>query len=96
MSEIWSFLSQNPAFVALVTSAGAIWIASIAVVVRSAKFRKKWLWGFLTTGALFFGWGVAAPGVTLSVGVPLGALYVLWFWRYGPSPKSGTPGLTSS
>jgi hypothetical protein len=27
-------------------------------------------------------------GVGFGIGVPLGALYILWFWRYGPSPTA--------
>lgn len=62
----------------------AIWIAAITVVIRSSKFRRKWLWGLLSLCSFSYGLS-PQPGVMVSVGLPIGAAYILWFWRFGPS-----------
>lgn len=64
----------------------AIWIAAVVVVVRTPKFRRKWLWLLLTLFTFQYGWSLEG-GTSISVGVPLGSLYILWFWRFGPSPS---------
>jgi ABC-type Co2+ transport system permease subunit len=63
----------------------AIWVAALVLVIRSPKFRRKWLWALLTLVTFSYGRHVV-PGVTISAGLPFGALYVLWFWRCGPAP----------
>lgn len=65
----------------------AIWVTSITLVFRSAKFRRKWLWALLSLLSFSYGWS-PQPGVMVSVGLPIGAAYILWFWRFGRSPSA--------
>jgi hypothetical protein len=63
----------------------AVWLAALWLVIRSPKFLRKWLWGLLCFASFSFSWSVG-PGAMFSLGIPFGALYVLWFWRFGPIP----------
>lgn len=65
----------------------AIWVASLVVVVRTPKFRRKWLWGLLTFASFTYSWSTEANEM-IRVNLPLGSLYILWFWRFGPSPSA--------
>lgn len=87
MQVIWDFLRANPWIWAVMAVGAAVWIASLVVVIRVPKFRRKWLWALLTLCNFSYSWS-AGPGLMVSVGIPLGALYVLWFWRFGPSPTA--------
>ncbi len=62
----------------------AIWLAALVAIVRSPKFLRKILWVLLTFISFSYQWRTG--DVQLGVGIPIGALYVLWFWRFGPSP----------
>lgn len=62
-----------------------IWVWAIVTVVRSPKFLRKFLWILLTLLTFSFSWSEAG-GRTLGVGLPVGALYVLGFARWGKSP----------
>lgn len=64
----------------------ATWTTAITLVIRSSKFLRKWLWGLLSLFSFTYGWS-PEPGVMVSVGLPLGAAYIIWFWRFGPSPS---------
>jgi hypothetical protein len=85
MQNLWTFVQNNPWILAVVGFGLAAWIGALVAIVRATKFRRKWLWALLTLLSFSWSWEVG-PGETLSVGFPLGALYVLWFWRFGPSP----------
>lgn len=63
----------------------AIWIPAITLVIRSSKFRRKWLWALLCLFSFTYGWS-PQPGMMVGVGLPIGAAYVLWFWRFGRAP----------
>ena len=53
----------------------------------SDKFLRKWLWLLLTLLTFTLRWP-ASDTVTVGVGIPLGALYVLGFARFGPAPTA--------
>jgi hypothetical protein len=80
-----TFLAHYGWLIGLAIIGVAIWIAALVLVIRSSKFRRKWLWALLTLCTFSFARQVA-PGVTVSAGLPLGALYVLGFWRWGSEP----------
>lgn len=61
------------------------WGAAIVTVVRRRKFLRKALWILLCFVTFSIRWPLA-PGETLTVGAPLGALYVLGFARWGMTP----------
>ena len=82
---IFEFLAARPWIVVLVVAGFAVWIAALWIVVRSPKFLRKWLWVLLSLLTFTFRWGVG-HGITLGVGIPLGALYILWFARFGANP----------
>ncbi len=88
MQELIELLERNP-WIWLVGIAGlGVWVAAITLVVRSSKFRRKWLWALLSLLSFAYGWSPQA-GVMVSVGIPIGAAYIVWFWRFGrpPSPE---------
>jgi hypothetical protein len=63
-------------------------IATIVVVARSPKFLRKGLWVFLCLVSYAHSARVGPDiGLTITV-APIGALYVLWFWRFGPAPTA--------
>src|SRR5262249_52600301 len=62
-------------------------IAAVWAVAKSPKFLRKGLWILLTLLNVSFGWTIG-PGATVGVGIPIGALYVLWFWRFGRQPTA--------
>ncbi|HEY8616175.1 hypothetical protein [Phenylobacterium sp.] len=85
MSELWATLMAEPWIVVAVATSVAIWIGALWVIVRSDKFLRKWLWVLLAFASFTLRWPVT-EAMSLSVSLPLGALYVLWFWRWGSSP----------
>jgi hypothetical protein len=87
MQLLLDYLAHNP-WIWVVAIAGlAVWIAAVWVVFKAAKFRRKLLWLLLSIVSFSWSWDVA-PGASVGVGIPLGALYILWFWRFGPSPSA--------
>ncbi len=84
--DMWDILSAHPWIPAVMAVSFAIWIASIVVIVRSPKFLRKVLWVLLTLFQFSFSWG--GGHWTISVAIPLGALYVLWFWKFGAAPTA--------
>jgi hypothetical protein len=85
MQQLIELLERNP-WIWIVGIIGlGIWVTAITLVVRSPKFRRKWLWALLSLFSFTYGWS-PQPGVMLNVGLPLGAAYILWFWRFGRSP----------
>ncbi len=86
MQPLFSYLAANP-WIWLVVIAGlAVWIGALLVIFKSGKFRRRWLWVLLSLVTFSYGWQ-PVPGMTISVGAPIGALYILWFWRFGPAPS---------
>jgi hypothetical protein len=63
----------------------AVWVSAVVLIFRSAKFRRKWLWLLLSLFTFSFGWSPEL-GLRLTAALPLGALWVIWFWRFGPAP----------
>ena len=63
----------------------ATWIAAVAMVIRSTKFTRKWLWALLSIFVISFAWS-SALGRANYVEVPLGAVYIIWFRYFGPPP----------
>ncbi len=87
MQQLIDFIQANP-WVWVVLAVGlAVWAGSIWIVIKSAKFRRKWLWALLSCMSFSFTWSVG-PSASFTLGLPLGALYILWFWRFGPSPSA--------
>lgn len=86
MRQFIELLERNP-WIWIVGIIGlVIWVTAITLVIRSSKFRRKWLWALLTLFSFTYGWS-PQPGVMVSVGLPIGAAYILWFWRFGRSPS---------
>ncbi|MBP2159664.1 MULTISPECIES: hypothetical protein [Asticcacaulis] len=85
MQTLFDFLNANPWIYAVLAAGLAVWIAALLVIFGSPKFLRKWLWVLLSLVSFTFSWQVD-DNVALSIGLPLGALYVLWFWRFGKSP----------
>lgn len=85
MQLIFDYLNANPWLYAILVAGVIVWTASIWVIFASPKFLRKWLWLLLAFVSFTWSWE-ASPGFTLSIGLPLGSLYVLWFWRFGRSP----------
>jgi len=85
MTDILDYMGRRPWLWLLFAVSTAVWIGGIVAVFRSSKFLRKWLWLLLCLLSFSFSWSVG-PGTTLSIGLPLGAAYVLWFARYGPAP----------
>jgi hypothetical protein len=65
----------------------AMWILAIRAIFRSPKFLRKWLWVVLTFLGFGFSWRVG-PHATVGIGLPVGALYVLGFARWGMEPTA--------
>jgi hypothetical protein len=85
MMDILEFITARPWLVALLLLGLATWIGSIVAIFKSPKFSRKWLWVILTLLTFTYQWEVS-PGWRFGVGLPLGSLYVLWFWKFGRSP----------
>ncbi|MCA3724095.1 MAG: hypothetical protein IM671_08955 [Phenylobacterium sp.] len=78
------FLSAHPWLLVANMAGFAVWIAALCVVFQSPKFVRKWLWVLLS---LFtFSIGLRTGNISGSIGVPLGAAYILWFWKFGKAP----------
>lgn len=85
MRSLVELLEANP-WIWIVGIIGlAIWLTAITLVIRSSKFRRKWLWALLSLFSFSYEWSPQA-GMMVSVGLPVGAAYILWFWRFGRSP----------
>jgi hypothetical protein len=89
MDLFLAYLRDNPWIWAVLALGVAVWAVAVALIFRSEKFVRKWLWVLLTLANFSFGWSIG-PGSTVSIGFPIGALYVLWFWRYGRPPTAET------
>ena len=89
MEPLIDGLQRNPWIWMVGVASFTVSLAAVSLVVRSAKFRRKWLWGLLCLFTVTYGW-TPRPGLMITVGLPLGAAYVLWFWRFGrpPSPEA--------
>ncbi len=87
MDILWRYLAGHPWLWLFFAAAVAVWIAAVWTIFRSPKFLRKGLWFLLTLVSFTFNWEIA-PGATFGIGIPLGALYVLWFWRFGRPPTA--------
>ena len=87
MDLLWTYLGGHPWVWLYMVAALAVWIAAVWTVAKSPKFLRKGLWILLTLLSFTFSWEIA-PGATVGVGVPIGSLYVLWFWRFGRPPTA--------
>ncbi len=85
MQTLFDYLNANPWIYGIMALSLAVWIAALSVILTSPKFLRKWLWALLTLVSFTFTWAIDTH-FTLGVGIPVGALYVLWFWRFGKSP----------
>lgn len=65
----------------------AVWLCAIALIARSAKFLRKWLWVVSTFITFSIDWELR-DGADIRLWIPLGALYVIWFWRCGAAPTA--------
>jgi hypothetical protein len=86
MQDVIAYLASHPwVWIACLFSI-LVSIATIVVVERSPKFLRKGLWVFLCLVSYAHSARVGPDmGLTINV-APIGALYVLWFWRFGPAP----------
>lgn len=78
-------LTTHPWFLVALLAGFGIWAWSVWTVIRNPKFLRKLLWLLLTLGMLKL-FTYAGDGWSISVGVPLGSLYILWFAKWGPKP----------
>ena len=85
MQPLIDFIANNPWFWVVGALGLAVWVGALVVIFRSPKFIRKWLWVLLTFVQFTFSWS-ASENLTIGIGIPLGALYVLWFWRFGKAP----------
>jgi len=82
----------GPATALFACLSSTIWTASVVLIVRSPIFRRKWLWGLLTTSGVGFSFCLTDLSTEMiRVGIPLGALYVIWFWRSARSAAPSPP-----
>ncbi len=91
MSDLIHITTLGPGTAVFACLSTVIWITSVMLIIRSPTFRRKWLWGLLTLVNFGFSFSfslTAEAGEMIRVGVPLGALYVIWFWR---SARSTSP-----
>lgn len=79
-----SALTAHPWLMPLMGVSLAIWVAAVVVIVRSRKFLRKLLWLLLSIVSFSVHWSEGP--VTISAGFPIGAVYVLGFWLFGPQP----------
>lgn len=70
----------------LLAAAIALWLLAFWVIWQSQKFRRKMQWLFLACVAFPFVHVQTSTNASITFGIPLGAIYVLWFWRVGPAP----------
>ena len=64
----------------------ALWGVAAVTVLSSAKFRRKGWW--LLLSIVSFGWKVSAGDTVIFVGLPLGAIYILFFAWLGSKPDN--------
>jgi hypothetical protein len=84
MQPLIDFWRDHP-WLWLVAAVGlAIWIGALWLIFKSPKFIRKWLWVLLSLCTFTF--TQRTGPVNLSLGLPLGSLYILWFWRFGRPP----------
>ena len=81
---IVSVLTAHPWLMPLMGVSLAIWVTAVVTIVRSRKFLRKLLWLLLSIVSFSFHW-TDGP-ITISAGFPVGAVYVLGFWLFGPHP----------
>ncbi|MGN6366464.1 hypothetical protein [Asticcacaulis taihuensis] len=87
MQQIGDFLAANPWIVILLAFGFICWIVAVRIIFTSPKFLRKWLWLLLTLLSFSWSWNIS-PNTFISIGIPVGAFYVLWFWRFGRSPTA--------
>lgn len=85
MNSLVQFLRENPWLLLWILCSAFIVVAGLVVLIRSPKFLRKWRWFFLSLLSISYQHSVA-PGVLIVIGAPIGALIVLWHWRFGRSP----------
>jgi len=85
MQTLFDYLNANPWIYGVMAASLVVWIAALWVIFASPKFLRKWLWMLLAFVSFSYSWPVA-DNFTFGIGLPLGALYVMWFWRFGKSP----------
>ncbi len=76
---------DDPWALMLIVSGTFIWIAGFVVIYRSPKFQRKWVWVIVNLVAFTFYGLATSPGTSISLGIPIGSYYVLWYWRFGKS-----------
>jgi hypothetical protein len=81
---IASALAAHPWLLPLAITSFVIWLCAAIVVIRSRKFLRKLLWLLLSLVSFSFSWSEGP--VSISAGLPIGALYILGFWLFGPAP----------
>ncbi|HTW36000.1 MAG TPA: hypothetical protein VMD53_15375 [Rhizomicrobium sp.] len=87
MQELWSYIRDIPWLWVFLAVGSSVWIASVVVIFRSTKFFRKSLWLLLSLFSSKYLWSISNDA-TIGIGIPIGALYILWFWRFG---RQATP-----
>jgi hypothetical protein len=87
MQTIVGFVQRNPWFVTLFIAAVVFWVASLALIFRSSKFRRKWLWVLLAL--LSFTWGWSPDDIPdWQFSIPVGSFFIFWHWMSGKPPPT--------
>src|ERR1700712_5372978 len=81
MDKIWQFVRDNPWIWAVAAVAMVLWVWALWVIFHSAKFGRKWLWVLVSLISFTYSWEIA-PATMFGIGLPVGSLYVLWYWRF--------------
>jgi hypothetical protein len=77
-----NFVRANPWLLVFAAVALTIWGSAVWAIIKSTKFRRKWLWVLVSLIGIQYGFDIS-PGTTIWIGVPLGAPFVLWYWQFG-------------
>ncbi|RIJ17526.1 hypothetical protein D1227_03940 [Henriciella mobilis] len=73
-------------FISVIIFGLAVWAFAVRQIFSSSKFRRKWLWFVLSLGVVIVATWDVTPNFSVAVGLPVGAMIVLWHWRYGRAP----------
>ncbi len=85
MQQIGDYLITNPWLWILFAVGFLCWICAVRLIFTSPKFLRKWLWFLFSLLNFSWSWNISST-TFVSIGIPLGAFYILWFWRFGRAP----------
>jgi hypothetical protein len=87
--SIVDLLAANPWIWVLLAVDLAIWLFALRLVFKNSKFLRKGRWVLLTLVTFSVSWSMR-ENRSVTAGLPLGSLYVIWFARFGrpPTPEA--------